>query len=167
MAEVTRPPRRFPSDAEPRLRRLRRLAWWLDRCIGIGPRGRFGLDPLLGLIPGLGDWAGAALSFYVVYEAMRLGLPWPVLGRMVGNVAIEAVLGSVPVAGDVFDFFWQANTRNLRLVDRHYHPRLRPRPLKAVAAFVAVLALTMIVLLIAAIACAVWIGRELWQLIVS
>lgn len=104
----------------------------LDRSIGAGPNHRFGLDPLLGLIPGLGDWLGGGLSLYIVYEALRLGLPWNVLARMLGNVAIETTVGMVPVLGDVFDFVWQANTRNLQLVERHYQPRLRARPLRAI-----------------------------------
>lgn len=125
------PPR--PSvDAEPRLRRLRALAWLLDRSVSVGGNRRFGLDPLIGLIPGLGDWLGGGLSLYIVYEAMRLGVSWPVLGRMLFNVALESVVGVVPVAGDVFDFYWQANYRNLQLVDQHYQPRLRPRSLRAI-----------------------------------
>lgn len=167
MNSVTRLPRTVPPDAASRLRRLRRLAWLLDQSFGIGPRGRFGLDPLIGLIPGLGDWIGAGLSLYIVYEGLRLGLPWRVLGRMIGNVGIEALVGSVPLAGDIFDFYWQANTRNLQLVERHYRPQRPPRSLRAAGAFIAVLASTLVALLIAALAVSFWLIRELWQLIAS
>lgn len=131
--EARRIPRQLPPDAEMRLRRLRGLAWLLDRSIGAGEGRRFGLDPLLGLIPGVGDWLGGGLSLYVVYEALRLGLPWPVLGRMLLNIAAESVVGTVPVLGDIFDFVWQANYRNLQLVERHYGPRLKPRPARSIA----------------------------------
>ena len=164
MGVATPLPRAGADAVDPRLRRLRRLAWLLDRSIGIGPKGRFGLDPLLGLIPGIGDWAGAALSFYVVYEATRLGVAWSAIGRMVGNIAIEALVGTVPVAGDAFDFFWQANARNLRLVEQHYRPGLAPRPLGDVGAFLAGLALALIALLLTTLFLAGWLLRELWMM---
>lgn len=165
MADVSRIPNVTSSEAARRLHRLRRLAWWLDRSFGVGPKGRFGLDPLLGLIPGVGDWAAAVLSLYIVYEATRLGLSWSVIGRMTANIAIEAVVGAVPIAGDAFDFFWQANTRNLRLVERHYHPRLPARSLRAVVFFIGVLALFLLATLAAAIALAAWAITALIQLI--
>ncbi len=164
MPDVTRIPRSAPLDADPRLRRLRRLAWLLDQSFSVGGK-RFGLDPILGLIPGLGDWAGAALSLYVVYEAMRLGLPWPVIGRMLGNIAIEAVVGAVPIAGDLFDFVWQANTRNLQLVDRHYRFRQRPRSLGAIGFIFVAICIALLALLVGAVFVCVWLLRELWQLL--
>ncbi len=110
-----------PADpgAARRLRRLRWLAWILDGAIPVGPW-RIGIDPLLGLIPGLGDWLGAVASGYIVYEAARLGVPGPVLLRMVGNILVETIIGIVPVLGDAFDFAWKANLRNIDLIDRHY-----------------------------------------------
>lgn len=118
-----------PSDpaAARRLRRLRWLAWVLDGSIPVGPW-RIGIDPLLGLIPGLGDWLGAAASGYIVYEAARLGVPGPVLLRMVGNILVETIIGVVPVLGDAFDFAWKANLRNLDLIDRHYSGAISERP---------------------------------------
>lgn len=132
------PPALLSADAAKRLRRLRAMAWFLDRAIPLGGAGRVGLDPILGLIPGLGDWAGAVLSCYVMYEAARLGVGWPVLGRMLGNVLLETLIGSVPVAGDVFDFVWQANMRNLRLVERHFRPEMKPRSLAHIAALLVI-----------------------------
>lgn len=114
----------------PRIVRLRRVAWLLDRSIPIGGGWRIGLDPLLGLIPGIGDWLGAACSLYIVYEAARLGIAISILARMLANIAVEAVLGIVPILGDLFDFAWQANIRNLKLVEEHHRSTLSPRSLR-------------------------------------
>ena len=100
--------------------RLRALAHLLDDSIPVPGTGfRFGLDAVIGLVPGVGDAAGAALSAYVLVEAGRLGVPRATLLRMAGNVAIEAVVGTVPFVGDLFDAGWKANLRNLRLVEAH------------------------------------------------
>jgi len=80
---------------------------------------RFGLDPLLGLIPGGGDAAGAVLAGWIVVEAIRLGASRATLLRIVGNVALDAAVGAVPVIGDIFDFAWKANLRNVALLERH------------------------------------------------
>jgi hypothetical protein len=130
--EITTPLPRPPasSETEPRLRRLRWVAWLLDRSIPIGGKWRIGLDPLLGLIPGAGDWLGAVLSLYLLYEAARLGVPVRVLVRMGGNILVETIVGAVPVLGDLFDFVWQANIRNLQLIEQHTHTALRARPLR-------------------------------------
>lgn len=126
---ATRIPRSAPRvDAAMRLIRLKRLAWFLDRSIPVG-RWRIGVDPIIGLLPGAGDWIGALLSLYVFYEGARLGMPRPVLARMAGNILVETIVGAVPVLGDLFDFAWQANTRNMQLIERHYRPELRSRPL--------------------------------------
>lgn len=119
------------AEADRRLQRLRWLAWLLDRSIPVG-RWRIGLDPIIGLIPGLGDWLGAVASLYIVYEAARLGMPKSVLGRMAGNILVETIIGAVPVLGDVFDFAWQANARNLQLIDHHYQPALPSRPMRRI-----------------------------------
>ncbi len=138
--------------ADHRLRKLGRVAWVLDRSIPIGGGRRIGLDPLLGLFPGIGDWLGAVLSLYVLYEAARLGLPLRVLGRIAANITVEALLGAIPILGDLFDFAWQANMRNLRLVERHYQPGLRPRSLRQIAWALILFALLLLTLLGLAIA---------------
>ncbi len=108
-------------------RRLERLAWLLDDSIAIpGTNRRFGMDPLIGLIPGAGDLVGAALSLWVVVEAARLGAPGHLLGRMVANVLLESVVGIVPVAGDLFDFYWKANSRNRDLLSDYIDHQLTP-----------------------------------------
>jgi hypothetical protein len=146
-------------DAEKRLRRLRALAWFLDRSVSLGKDRRIGVDPLIGLVPVLGDWVGAVLSAYVVYEGARLGLPWAVLTKMTGNILVETLVGYVPVAGDIFDFVWQSNTRNLRLVERHYRPHMKGRPLGRI--FVAV-GLMLFLCFAAIIAVGVLIARLIW-----
>ena len=137
-ADPVEPPRqdgRFERDADMRLRRLRSVSWFLDRSIPIG-RWRIGVDPLIGIIPGAGDWIGALLSLYVFYEGARLGMSAPVLTRMAGNILIETIVGAVPVLGDMFDFVWQANTRNVALIERHYRPGNRARSLEQIGWFV-------------------------------
>ncbi len=97
-----------------------KLAYWLDAGIRIpGTNLRFGLDPILGLIPGFGDAAGAILAGWILVEAIRLGASRATLLRMAGNVAFDALVGAVPVLGDVFDFVWKANLRNIALLERH------------------------------------------------
>jgi hypothetical protein len=133
-----------------RLQRLRWLSWLLDRSIPVG-RWRIGLDPILGLLPGLGDWLGALCSAYIVYEGARLGMPKHVLARMTGNILVEAILGLVPFLGDVFDFVWQANTKNLALIERHYRPQLRPRSFRTIGWIAITLIIVFLVLTAAAI----------------
>ena len=103
------------------LDRLDRLATWLDTAFVIpGTNIRFGVEALLRLIPGIGDFAASALSLYLLYEASRLGVPRLLLARMLGNVIIEGAMGAVPIAGDAFDVFFRANRRNIALLRRHF-----------------------------------------------
>jgi hypothetical protein len=92
----------------------------LDAGIRVpGTNLRFGLDPILGLIPGAGDAAGAVLAGWILVEAIRLGASRATVVRIAGNVALDAVVGAVPVLGDIFDFAWKANLRNVALLERH------------------------------------------------
>jgi hypothetical protein len=101
------------------LQRVRDLAWLLDNSIPIpGTSIRIGLDPILGLIPGLGDAVGALLSGYILLRAGDLGVSRGTLARMGLNVLIEALLGMVPLVGDLFDAGWKANQRNIKLLER-------------------------------------------------
>ncbi len=84
-----------------------------------GTRFEVGLDPLVGLVPGIGDAVGAGVATYIVFEAARFGAPWSVLLRMLLNVGIDALLGAFPVVGDLFDAAWKANIRNIGLLERH------------------------------------------------
>jgi Domain of unknown function (DUF4112) len=120
--QVTGRAERIVYPPNPRLERIRFLANLLDTCIVLPGGFRIGLDPILGLIPGVGDVLGAALSLYLVQQASKLGIRKWILLKMVGNVAIETLLGTIPVIGDGFDAFWKANVRNLRLIELHYSP---------------------------------------------
>lgn len=97
--------------------RLRRLAWLLDSSIPIpGTKLTVGLDALIGLVPGIGDLIGVALSSWILKEAHALGVSKAVLARMTLNVLIEGAVGAVPLAGDVFDAAFKANQRNVKLL---------------------------------------------------
>jgi len=101
-------------------RRTERLSILLDSAVGIpGTRWRFGLDALIGLVPGVGDLVGVVLSAWLLLEGARIGAPMPVLWRMAGNIALDALLGFVPVLGDLFDVAFKANRRNARLLAAH------------------------------------------------
>jgi hypothetical protein len=105
-----------PQD-EVRLKRIRLLSRLLDEQFRIpGTTYRVGLDGLLGLIPGVGDAAGALLSTYILYDAIRLGAPSTVLLRMIANIGIDAVGGVIPIVGDIFDMAWKTNKKNVALL---------------------------------------------------
>jgi hypothetical protein len=101
------------------LARARTLARLLDSAAKVPGTGiRFGADAILGLIPGLGDVAGAALAGYLVLLAQRLGAPRAVVLRMLANVAVDTIGGTVPVIGDLFDVAFKSNTRNVALLEQ-------------------------------------------------
>lgn len=99
------------------IERMRFAAYVLDEGVRVpGTDYRIGVDPLLGVLPGAGDVVTGGFSLYVVLEAARLGVSYATLLRMIANVAVDVVAGTVPVAGDVFDAVWKANKRNFELV---------------------------------------------------
>jgi hypothetical protein len=105
--------------ANSRLAQARSLAKLLDRAVRIpGTNITFGADAILGLIPGGGDVAGAIFSGWLIVLGSRMGLPRHVLMRMVANVAVDTLGGSVPLLGDLFDVAWKSNTRNLELLEQ-------------------------------------------------
>ncbi|KAA3515873.1 DUF4112 domain-containing protein [Agrobacterium rosae] len=111
-------------DSAERIRRLRRLsgiARLMDTAIGIpGTRIRFGADSIMGLVPLVGDGAGALVGLYIVNEARRLGVPRDKLARMVGNIGMDAVVGSVPLVGDLFDVYFKSHRRNVNMIIDHF-----------------------------------------------
>ncbi len=124
IASMSQPSRRFstidPEAKAPTLKRLRQLSRLLDKAIIIpGTRVGIGLDPILGLIPVGGDFLGVMLSAYIILESARLGVPARTLGRMVFNIIIDGLAGTAPVLGDLFDFAWTANERNVRLLEEY------------------------------------------------
>lgn len=104
----------------PQVERLRRLARLLDSAIEIpGTQFRFGLDPIIGLVPGIGDVIGAIFSTLIIFQAARLGASRAILIRMMTNVAVDTLVGEIPLFGDLFDFGWKSNTRNIALLEQH------------------------------------------------
>jgi Domain of unknown function (DUF4112) len=125
---------------------VRQLARLLDAAVRIpGTDVRLGLDAVLGLIPGAGDIAGGILSAFIVLHAARLGAPRSVLTRMVMNVVIDTVVGSVPVLGDVFDVGWKSNMRNVALLERYVERPGATRSASRLAVAGAVAALLLVV----------------------
>jgi hypothetical protein len=110
---------RTQSRAE-RIARLDGLATLLDTAFFIpGTNIRFGIDAMIGLVPGIGDAITTAMSLYIVHEARQLGAPRHLIARMLANVALDGVVGAVPLLGDAFDVMWRANRRNMVLLRKH------------------------------------------------
>jgi len=113
----------------PELERLRGLSRLLDSAIRIpGTRYSFGVDAIVGLVPGIGDAIGAIFSLYIIFQAARLGVPKSTLARMIGNVGVDTLVGEIPLLGDLFDVGFKSNIRNLSLIEQHLH---RPGAAKA------------------------------------
>ena len=99
---------------------LRSLSYILDSAIPIpGTKYRIGLDPILGLVPAAGDYLAAAFSAYIVIQAAQMGASNGTLFSMVFNIIIDTLVGTVPMLGDLFDFAWKANTKNIALLETH------------------------------------------------
>jgi hypothetical protein len=146
--------------------RMQRLAWLLDNSIRVpGFNYRIGIDPLLGLLPGIGEAAGGLLSTYIIAEAVRGGLPRSIVLRVTFNLALEMLIGTIPVIGDLFDMTWKANARNMHLIENY-----AAAPSKSVAAskgllwgiVIGLLLLAAVVLIIGLL-----IIRALWSAITS
>ncbi len=106
---------------------LRKWSVLLDSAFRVpGTRLTFGLDPLLGLIPVIGDLTSPLFAALLLLHAVRLRIPRVVQVRMLINAAIDFGVGAIPVAGDLFDFGWKANVRNLALLERHARPGIVP-----------------------------------------
>ena len=104
-------------DLEPALEALAR---WLDSLFRIpGTEWRVGLDAIIGLVPGIGDTLTTMMSFYILTAGVRYGVPRVTMLRMALNIAIDYVIGAIPLAGDVFDVAWKANLKNVELLRRH------------------------------------------------
>jgi hypothetical protein len=150
-----------------RLERLRTFSRVLDSAIGIpGTRFRFGLDPLLGLIPGGGDTLGLFFSCLIVLEASRLGASKAVLGQMASNILLETLVGTVPVLGDLFDATWKSNNRNIKLLDEHLniHPS---SPAHRNRAFTILLFVGLGLVFLGCIALSAWVLQSLYQWLVA
>ncbi len=95
---------------------IRHLAYLMDGAIPIG-RWSIGLDPLIGMIPGIGDLIGALISMVIVARAVQAGIPRIAVARMLANITIDTLVGSIPLFGDAFDFAFKSNLKNLRIYE--------------------------------------------------
>ncbi|HEY9809000.1 MAG TPA: DUF4112 domain-containing protein [Halomicronema sp.] len=112
------------------VQRIRQLSHLLDNAIPIpGTRYRIGIDPILGLLPGGGDIASGLLSTYIIYSAAKLGVPQETLLKMVSNILLDTIAGTIPVVGDIADVAWKANLKNLEILETHL--QLPPSSTKA------------------------------------
>ena len=125
-------------------RKLERLSYLMDSSIPLPGGYRIGWDGIIGLIPGIGDLAGLGISLYIIAMARRLEASNSTLLRMLGNVALETVVGAIPIIGDLFDFGFKANVRNMRLLDSHLVDAAGTRHESHWRLALVVLALTMI-----------------------
>ena len=139
-----------------RLDRLRRLGYLLDNSIPIpGTRFRIGWEAIIGLVPGLGDLVGGGFSAYIILQAARMGVPASLLARMGWNLLVDVAVGAIPFLGDLFDAGFKANMRNLALLERHAQVPAQSR--RASRRFVAVLAILLVLVLVGAVALAVFL----------
>ena len=164
IAEVVEPDEKLPRD----LVALRKFAFLMDQAFPIpGTSIRVGFDAVLGLIPGIGDVIGAVLSTWIIAGALRHRVPARIIARMVLNVAIDLMFGAVPVAGDVFDFLFEENMKNMRLLEQHRDRRRPPRSTAQIAfvlgAIIMLLVSFSLVLLAGVVAFVLWvIGQRSW-----
>lgn len=110
-------------DIAQRIATLNRIRWFsrlMDSAFRLPVIGvRFGLDPIIGLVPGAGDLVATGFSLYILYLATRFHLPGAVIRRMLFNIGLEAVVGTIPLFGDLFDAFYKSNIRNLALLEQY------------------------------------------------
>ena len=107
-------------DLEKTGAQLDQIAYLMDQCFRIpGINWRFGVESLIGLVPGAGDLVGGAIGLLVLFRAFQFKLPKIVILRMITNTLLDITVGSIPFLGDAFDFFWKSNTRNMKLF-HHY-----------------------------------------------
>jgi len=108
------------GGTESALKRIDAVGTLLDDAFRVpGTDIRFGLDPIVGVLPIAGDWATAVVGGYIVAEAVNLGVPKHVVGRMLFNIGLDATIGMLPILGTLFDTAWKANRRNVELVEKH------------------------------------------------
>lgn len=143
------------ADVRDQARGIARL---LDNAFTIpGTNYRIGLDPLIGLIPGVGDLLGGGFSAYILVLGARAGAPIPVLARMFLNIAVEMIVGTIPLIGDLFDAGWKANQRNVDLLEDYLDDPRRT----AVSSWVFVA--VSIAAIVAMVAGTIWLAAEILQ----
>jgi hypothetical protein len=147
MGQVTRL-RQLTTGQQRSIEVLRGFAQLLDSAFVVpGTSYRVGLDPIVGLIPGIGDLVSPIFAIALLWQARQLGIPRIIQLRMIFNVAIDGLVGAVPLLGDLFDFAWKSNLMNLALIERH---ALEARPV-SVGDWLFVIAMIMLLIVIAAL----------------
>lgn len=141
------------------------LARLLDSAIPLPGGFRIGLDGIIGLIPGVGDAITGLFSLLILQEAYKRRVPKMILVRMAINILIDTLVGAIPILGDIFDFFWKANTKNIQLLDDYtYSPQRTYRK----ATFASVVILMAAVIALCMIGWLAWtVGQLLWSAIVT
>jgi len=138
--------RQLTSAQQQRITALRHMARLLDSAYEIpGTSYRIGLDPIVGLVPAIGDLISPLFTIALLWQSHDLNLPRIVQLRMLFNVAIDTLVGMVPVAGDLFDFAWKANDMNMALLERYAYEERRA----AAGDWLFVIGLTLLLLLVA------------------
>ena len=138
---------------------LRRWARIFDSAFRIpGTRITFGLDPIIGLIPGIGDLSSPIFSLFIIWHAAKLRVPRVVIARMVLNALIDGLVGAIPVVGDLFDFAWKASAWNLALLERHAMPGTPAR--RSDWIFVAICVGVVVAVALIPLVLAVWLLRH-------
>lgn len=108
-----------------RLQKVRSLSHFLDNSIKLPVINyRIGFDAIIGFVPVVGDAVSAGLSMYIIYQGHKLNIPKQAKVKMIYNVVIESVVGSIPIFGDIFDAAWKSNARNCRIIERHISTKL-------------------------------------------
>ena len=155
-----------PDSKMASLQRLRSIAHILDNAIPIPFTSyRVGIDPIVGLIPGGGDLVMAGFSVYIVWESARLGLPRSTVTQMVSNLVFDTLAGTVPVAGDLLDVTWKANSKNIRLLEAHLDSPQHQK--KANQGFVLLLLFGFLLLVVSITALSVFVIGLVWKAIVQ
>ena len=159
--EVIEPDEKLPPD----LVALRRFATLMDEAVAIpGTRRRVGLDAAVGLIPGVGDVIGGIMSAAIVVAALRHRVPMRKIGRMIINILIDVVIGEIPLLGDIFDFLFEENMMNMRILmtyrDRRRPPRTAGKILLASTLIVAFILALSIAATVAGIAAIIWLAEQ-------
>ncbi len=135
---------------------LRKWAVLLDSAFQVpGTRWRFGLDPIVGLLPGAGDLVTGFFSVMILLHSVRLRIPKVVIARMMVNIGLDLLTGAVPLLGDLFDAAFKANLRNLALLERHARPGVPPQ--RSDYVFVWVCVAILVLLAVVPLAIAYWL----------
>ena len=137
-----------PTKEKPNLFWLEEMVKLMDSKFRIpGTSFRFGVDPVLGLLPGIGDLASFAISGSLVLYMLRFGVSRKVVALMLLNIFLDATIGSIPIIGHIFDFYYKANTRNINLLREHYYENKHQGGSSGIIALVGLILLILIILL--------------------